>query len=391
MKMLRGTGIAVVSVLAALLASCGVDESTSGGASPGSAPVPPVADDRGSNPADQTVSSLGLETSLSYDAATNQVLAFYALRDQDGSSIQDFKIPDGIPGFALTGRNFTITLFPGSSSARPLDAQTFDVGTQFRDNKVIALVIDVSGSMSEDAGNGETKLTVAKEVAKNFVDAILGTPGSGDLMALLEFSTDATILSPLTDDPKRLKDLIDGMETKDATNFGGALAEAVRAVGIQPGKRGVVFLTDGADTVDGVSTGAGVSGDWPAWEQKSASLRWQAMQKLVDYELVTYTIGFGAAATGADADLRAFADATGGQFYPAATATDLNEAFDPALVDSIPARVEGLAGVTSPFVSFPNEYSAARGPIGVKLTLSFQNGNGTLSAQSLGTYTVSGN
>jgi len=391
MKTLRAIGLVLgVLVVVSCFAACGVDESTPGTASPGPAPAP-AADDRGSNPADQAVTEVGLETSLTYDEGTDSVLAYYAFRDQDGNSIQDFKVPQGTPGYELTGRNFTITLFPVSASARPLDPATFDLGTQFRDSKVVALVIDVSGSMSGDAGNGETKLDVAKEAAKNLVDAVLGSPGSGDLVALLEFSTDATILSPLTDDADRLKSIIDAMEPKDATNFGGALAEAVRAVGVQPGKRAVVFLTDGADTVDGSSTGAGVSGDWPAWQGKSSSLRWQAREKLVDYELVTYTIGFGEAATGADADLQAFADATGGKFYPAPTATDLDLAFDPAVADSIPSLIDGLAGVTSPFVSFPNEFSASRGPIGVKVTLSFENANGTLRGQSVGTYTVSGN
>ncbi|MBE0618296.1 MAG: hypothetical protein IH608_10275, partial [Proteobacteria bacterium] len=161
---------------------------------------------------------------------------------------------------------------------------------------------------------------------------------------------------------------------------------AVKAVGIQPGKRAVVFLTDGADTVDGAP--AGVLGEWPLWEGQDASLRWQALEKLVDYELIAYTIGFGEAAIGADADLQAFADETGGRFYPAATADELTEAFDATRPDSIPAEIEALAGVTSPFVSFPNEYSSARGPVGVELLLSFENANGKMTATSLGTYTI---
>lgn len=374
--------------LAALLAACGVDESTTRPVSPGE-PPPSVLDDRAGNLADTTLTGIRLDTSLSYQPSEDRVRAYFAFRDQDGGSLWDFREPTGTPGFGLTGRNYSITLFPGSSSSRPLDPQTFQVGTQFRDSKVIALVIDVSGSMSTEVAPGQTRLDLAKEVAKNFVDSILGSPASGDLMSLIEFDTGASILSPLTGDAARLKGIIDALEPKNATNFGAALTEAFRAVGVQPGKRAVVFLTDGVDTVDGQPTG--VPGDWPLWSGKPTSLRWQALEKLVDYDLVTYTIGFGEAAAGAAADLLAYAEATGGEFFPAATAEDLVDAFDPALPDSVPARIEELAGATSPFVSFPNDYSATRGPIGVEVRLSFENANGVLTAKTLGTYTVSGN
>lgn len=389
MKTRRATPLLCTALAAALLlAACGVDESTTSPVLGGEQPLP-IADDRGRNLTDTTVTALRLDTSLTYEAAEDRVRAYFAVRDQDGSSLLDYREPGGTPGFDITGRNFAVTLFPGSSSSRPLNPQEFLVGTQFRDSKVIALVIDVSGSMSAEVAPGQTRLDLAKEVAKNFVDSILGAPDSRDLMALIEFDTGASIRSPLTGDAARLKGIIDGLEPKGATNFGAAFTAAVQAVGVQPGKRAVVFLTDGVDTVDGSPTG--VVGDWPAWEGKATSLRWQALQKLVALDVVTFAIGFGEAAAGAAADLLAYAEHTGGEFFPAETADDLVDAFDPAQPESVPARIEELEGITSPFVSFPNDYSTTRGPIGAEVRVSFENANGVLSAKTLGTYTVSEN
>ncbi len=380
---------AVLALSAPLVGGCGVDETSFGPARPGPTP-PPVEDDRGSNLDDTSLTEIQLETSFAYDSDADRGLAFFAFRDQDGNSIWDFKNPGGTPGFEINGYNFTITLFP-SVAPRQLDPDTFEVGTEYRDVKVVALVIDVSGSMEEDAGNGQTRLDVAKEVAKDFVDAVLADPASGDLVALVSFSSDANLLMPLTSDAGLIKDRIDGLSTEGATNFGGALTEAVKAVGIQPGKRAVVFLTDGADTVDGVS------GEWGAWNGDDNSLRWQAMEQLVEYELVTYAIGFGPAATGADADLRAFAgdasltpappdDLPVGEFFPAETADDLNDAFDPDNPDGILAKIEAQSGTTSPFVSFPNDYPSAAGPIQTRVVLWFENANGNLYDVTTGTY-----
>lgn len=392
-----------ITICLGSLLGCGVDESTSSPASSGP-PSPVVADDdRLSNPADGSVTEISLETSYGYDEANDRGLAYFALSDQAGNSLWDFKTPGGTAGYEVNGRNFGITLFP-SVAPRILDPESFEVGVSpIMTNKVIALVIDVSGSMSEDAGGdvGETRMEVAKAVAANFVDVILDEVDDVDQIALVSFSTEASILSPLTNNAAKLKDLIDSLEPTDATNFSSGFAEAVKAVGIQPGKRAVVFLTDGVDTIDGQSEDfGGVAGLWPAWKDKAKSLRWQAMEALVDYRLVTYTIGFGDFSGGNDADLRAFANDSppeasvldglpAGAFFPAPTVAALDAAFDPSDPTSIPSRIESeVAGVSSPFVSFPNDYPEQGGPIRVQVRLSFENLNGALSATSAGTYIV---
>ncbi|HSH69545.1 MAG TPA: VWA domain-containing protein [Deferrisomatales bacterium] len=407
MKPMYGIPSSVTAALAAAiclvgLSGCGVDESTSSPANPGPGAPLTTDDDRLSNPTDGGVTEFGLETSFGYDPAADRGLAYFALRDQDGASIWDFKTPEGTPGYGLNGRNFGITLFP-SVAPRILDPAAFQVGvSSVLTNKVIALVIDVSGSMADDAGGGEgTRMEVAKEVAAAFVDVILDQANDPDLIALVSFSTEASILSPLTNDATKLKELIDTLEPTDATNFSAGFTEAVKAVGIQPGKRAVVFLTDGVDTIDGQDeTFGGVAGLWPAWNEKPRSLRWQAMERLVDYQLVTYTIGFGDFSGGDEADLRAFANDSAptssppsglpaGAFFAATTVDALNAAFDPSDPTSIPSRIESeVAGVSSPFVSFPNDYPGQAGPISVRVTVSFENLTGKLSATSAGTFIV---
>jgi hypothetical protein len=78
-----------------------------------------------------------------------------------------------------------------------------------------------------------------------------------------------------------------------------------------------------------------------------------------------------------------------GAFFPAPTVAALDAAFDPSDPTSIPSRIESeVAGVSSPFVSFPNDYPEQGGPIRVQVRLSFENLNGALSATSAGTYIV---
>ncbi|MDW7710850.1 MAG: vWA domain-containing protein [Deferrisomatales bacterium] len=275
---------------------------------------------------------------------------------------------------------------------------------------MIALVIDVSGSMAwrldsdQPAGLGETsRMDVAKEAAKLFVDSILGDDQTDDLIALVSFSSDARILTSLTNDGELLKTRIDGLAPQGATNFGAAFSEAVKAVGIYPGKRAVVFLTDGEDTVD-LGTDTLPLFSWPDWgtaAKRNHSLRWEALHKLLDYELVSYTIGFGPVAFDVDAaeDLRAFAgDPTlavpppegypVGRYYSAPTAEDLLDAFDPQSPDSIPARIGVLPGIRSPYVSFVNDYHDPAGPIDAIVTLWFENANGNLYSSARGTYIV---
>jgi hypothetical protein len=375
---------------------CGVDETTHSLAVQGPLPPPPADDGRLSSETDDVVTAVDIEASFGYDSDTDRGLAYFAFRDQDGGTLWDFTNADTPGDFELAATNFSITLFPSVAPDR-LDPLDFEIGTQFRDNKVIALVIDVSGSMGwavdsgEDPAEGEpSRLDVAKDAAKAFLEQML-PDGTEDLVALVTFSTDASTLTALTSDRELLKARIDALETEGATNFGAGIAETVNAVGVQPGKRTVVFLTDGVDTVD-------TSFDsWPAWQDGDDSLRWEAMQELIDYELVVYTIAFGPVANDADAaaDLRAFAGdqslttpppntLQSGAYYPALTVGDLTDAFS----TEIPAGIEALSGTTSPFVSFPNDYPDQAGPIETAITVWYENLNGTHFDSTRGTFIV---
>ena len=126
----------------------------------------------------------------------------------------------------------------------------------------VAIVIDVSASMSADArgaagaagGDPRTRLDAAKDAAKSIVSTL--PPGSDVL--LLEAGRDARIASPLDRDPQRTKAAIDRMTSRDVEgDLGAAVALAVDRLRQLGGSRRIVVLTDGAlarrDSLRGVS------------------------------------------------------------------------------------------------------------------------------------------
>jgi Ca-activated chloride channel family protein len=82
----------------------------------------------------------------------------------------------------------------------PVLVKVIDQWAQLRKGARVLLVIDVSGSMGDDAGNGDTKLDLAKKAA---IDA-LGQFNDDDLVGLRIFTTNA---SP--DPPRDYRDLVD--------------------------------------------------------------------------------------------------------------------------------------------------------------------------------------
>ncbi len=379
------------SALVAALCGCGVEEH-----SPGAARVPPpaqpVASGAFENPDDTTITSVQFDTSLElvedctdlgYDPLDPDcVFAFFGIRNQDADSLQDFTAPAGIPGFfEVNEQNFTVTLFP-AVAPEIVDPASFSIGQAFRDNKVIGLIIDTSGSMESPAGGTPTptRLDVAKEAAKNFVD-LMDSLG-GDRTALITFNTNAQIVVPLTDDVDELKQAIDGLETTGSTNFGAAMSTAADALGVTPGKRAVLFLTDGNDESDPIDGGPDV------WFGNDNSTRFQGLERVIDSELVVYTVGLGDG-LGVDgiADLNRIADETGGSFFAAPTAADLDDAF----TTTIPNEVESQPGLTAPFVAFPNPVDAVPGQrlsVPVFIELTFENGIAEHRDGSFVNYTI---
>lgn len=107
----------------------------------------------------------------------------------------------------------------------------------------VALVLDVSGSMSGD------KL----DQARRAVRTLLGSLGSADRFRLIAFSGDVDPYRPgwtpgTAPELAAARQWVDGLQASGSTNIAGALGEAFRAPSEEPRLPIVVFVTDGLPT-----------------------------------------------------------------------------------------------------------------------------------------------
>lgn len=122
----------------------------------------------------------------------------------------------------------------------------------------IQIVLDVSGSMGAQDFEPRDRITVAKQVVRDFIAA-----RTGDRIGLTVFSGAAVTRAPLTTDRRMLDQLVDSLALytlPDGTAIGVALASAAARLKDSEAKsRVVVLVTDGvnnAGEVDPVSAAA---------------------------------------------------------------------------------------------------------------------------------------
>lgn len=126
----------------------------------------------------------------------------------------------------------------------------------------IQVVLDISGSMGAEDFQPKNRLTVAKQVVRDF---IAGRPG--DRIGMIVFSGAAMTRSPLTTDREMLDLLVEAVELNslpDGTAIGVALASAAARLKASESKTKVIVLvTDGvnnAGAIDPVSAAAVCAG-----------------------------------------------------------------------------------------------------------------------------------
>lgn len=126
----------------------------------------------------------------------------------------------------------------------------------------IQIILDVSGSMGAEDFRPRDRLTVAKQVVRDFVAG-----RTGDRIGLVAFSGAAMTRAPLTTDRTMLATLIDAVELNtlpDGTAIGVALASGAARLKSSPAKtRIAVLITDGvnnAGEIDPISAAAACAG-----------------------------------------------------------------------------------------------------------------------------------
>lgn len=224
---------------------------------------------------------------------------FVNVTDANGAIVGSLTKED----FALfeDGRPQTISLFERQSEM-PLN---------------ITLAIDTSGSVRKD-------LTEEANAARHFVHAIMRPQ---DQMSLIQFATEVRQLTPFTSKPAQIDRGLGRLQHDSATALYDAVCSASAALGRRQGRKVLVIVSDGDDTVQN-STYA---------QALEAALRNEVMV----YSLIDVPIEASAGrATGGEHALITLAEQTGGKHYYV-TSDNLDKVFQQVSED---LRTEYLLG-----------------------------------------------
>ncbi len=203
---------------------------------------------------------------------------------------------NGAPVGGLTKDNFTLT-----EDGRPQKIAVFD-----RESAVplqIVLAIDTSGTVHKDA-------SIEEHAAREFVHALLRPVDQLDLM---EFASDVREVVPFTNNLHQIDNGLDRLRSGPATALYDAIFLASESLAGRPGRKVLVLITDGDDTVKGV--------DYP-----------RALEEALRSEVLVYSIidvpipSDAGRDTGGEHALITLSQETGGKHYYAESA-DLESAF----------------------------------------------------------------
>jgi len=176
-------------------------------------------------------------------------------------------------------------------------------------NVDVVLVMDISGSM-DDFWKGERKLDSAKKSAMAFIDIMLPP----DRVAIVTFQTNAHVNLGFTSDFGSAKTMINKLDAGGDTNVGDALKKALNELETSSradAYKAIVFFTDGHITT-GMTEEEVLKGP---------------VQEAISKKVVIYAIGYGDPSYLKEDFLRKMAEATGGKYYYATEAFELQNQF----------------------------------------------------------------
>jgi Ca-activated chloride channel family protein len=235
-------------------------------------------------PAAQTQSKTGPEATLKVDVKLVNV--YVTVTDPHGAPVaglkkENFEVQED-------GREQTISVFD-KESALPLS---------------IALAIDTSLSTRHD-------LPLEQASAKRFAHAILRPV---DALSVFAFSEAVLQSIPYTADLKRIDEGIDHIQLGAATAMFDAVYLASRSLDRRQGRKVMVLITDGGDTISRI-------------DYKGAARAAEEAEALV-YSIIVVPIESSAGReTGGEHALIQLSEDTGGKYYYATSMAQLDDAF----------------------------------------------------------------
>jgi len=182
------------------------------------------------------------------------------------------------------------------------------------------LVMDTSGSMSDQQGSSGTKISNAITAADNFITLVSGQ--ANNRIGLVNFATTAALNSPLTSSFSTVTSQVNALKANGNTCVQCGIDQATQEItkdkraGV---KNAIILLTDGlANTVEGSSKQVGTT----TAEQAALTAAANAYKT---NGTIFYTIGLGQDVD--SAFLTKLAQSTGGQYYFSPTTDQLNTVY----------------------------------------------------------------
>ncbi|MGP0068167.1 MAG: VWA domain-containing protein [Isosphaeraceae bacterium] len=220
------------------------------------------------------------------DRAFPKISVQFEVKRPDGNHLRDASRDD----FRVTedGREVEIAEFQAPQTTESIPT-------------TLVLVVDRSLSMEQ-----EDRIVGLKRAVASFLDKL----PEGSKVALVSFGSEVDPLAPFTTDRGRIKAAVDGLQPEGSTRFYDAVAESLRLLTTESGRRAVLALTDGEDTSSQSATLDSVIAD---------------AQRL---GLPVYTLGLGSEDEIESADLRRLAVSTRGQYYSAHNADQLRAIYE---------------------------------------------------------------
>src|SRR5271167_2309567 len=226
---------------------------------------------------------------------------------------------NGAPVGGLTKDNFTL-----AEDGRPQKIAVFD-----RESAVplqIVLAIDTSGTVHKD-------MSIEEHAAREFVHALLRPVDSLDLM---DFSSDVREVVSFTNNLHQIDNGLERLRGGPATALYDTIFLASQSLADRPGRKVLVIISDGDDTVNGV--------EYP--RALEAALR----SEVLVYSIIDVPIAADAGRdTGGEHALITISQETGGKHYYAES-SDLESAFQKVSED---LRTQYLLGY------YPSGHSAS--------------------------------